>query len=100
MEDKINGLLFDVIDEVNEQLDDSRKITRSTETVLFGEGGTLDSLGLVNFIVETEQRIHETFGVSVALADERAMSQRSSPFRSIQSLADYIASLLKESAHA
>jgi len=43
----------------------------------------------------TEQEIEDAFGVAVTLADERALSMKASPFRSIQSLADYIALLIK-----
>jgi hypothetical protein len=39
--------------------------------------------------------VEDTFGAAVALADERALSMKASPFRSIQSLADYIGTLVK-----
>ena len=65
---------------------------------LYGQEGELDSLGLVNFIVAAEQEFDETFGVPVTLADERALSQRESPFRTIQSLAEYICVVARETA--
>ncbi len=64
------------------------------ETLLFGESGLLDSVGLVSLIVAVEQEIENDLGVSIVLADERAMSQKHSPFRSIGALADYAASLV------
>lgn len=63
---------------------------------LFGEGGLLDSVGLVTLVVAIEQTIEDEFGVPVMLADEHALSQRSSPFRSVASLAAYAASLVPE----
>ena len=57
---------------------------------LLGRGAVIDSLGLVALIVEIEQRLEERHGVVVTLADERAMSQRHSPFRTVGTLSDYL----------
>ncbi len=57
---------------------------------LFGPSGLLDSLGLVSVLVEIEQKIADRHGVAVSLMDDRAMSESSSPFRTIDSLADYV----------
>jgi acyl carrier protein len=59
-------------------------------TYLIGSGSLLDSLGLVNLIVDLEQRLADEYGISITLADERAMSQKHSPFRTVGSLAEYI----------
>ena len=62
------------------------------DTVLFGDGGILDSMGLVSLVIALEQEIEDKFGKSIGLADEKAMSQANSPYRSIESLAGYAAS--------
>lgn len=67
-------------------------------SILFGPGGVLDSLGLVELVLGVEEALHDRYGVLVTLADERAMSQRRSPFRSVQALADYAAGLVREAA--
>jgi acyl carrier protein len=66
------------------------------DTVLFGQDGLLDSLGLVSAILEIEERVRAAFGVSIVVADDRAMSQTRSPFRSVRALADYVTMLLQE----
>ncbi len=66
------------------------------ETRLLGRQGLLDSMGLVNLIVDVEQRLEEERDVILVLADERAMSQKRSPFRSVGSLADYVCQLTGE----
>jgi acyl carrier protein len=66
------------------------------DTRLFGGDSTLDSTALVSLIVEVEQQVNETYGIDIVIADDRAMSQAHSPFRTIGSLADYIETLLKE----
>jgi acyl carrier protein len=64
------------------------------ETRLFGRDGLLDSLGLVTLVVAVEQAIADEYGVSVSLADDRALSQRHSPYRTVGSLAEYCAGVL------
>jgi acyl carrier protein len=66
------------------------------ETSLFGRNGILDSLSLVSLIVGVEQGIEDELGVSVVLADEKAMSQKHSPYRTIGALAEYASGLIKE----
>ena len=60
-------------------------------TRLFGEAGLLDSMALVSLVIAVEQAIEEKYQVTIALADEKALSQRSSPYRTIGSLVAYAA---------
>jgi acyl carrier protein len=64
-------------------------------TRLFGRDAPLDSLGLVSVVMEIEERLEEEKGVRVTLADERAMSRRASPFRTLGSLVDYVEECLR-----
>ena len=95
-DEKIREAIYHAVDGMNEQLPKGRTLEKSPQTILFGKGGQLDSLGLVSFIVEVEQKIEEELGVSITLADERAMSQKSSPFLTLQTLSEYVSLLLKE----
>jgi acyl carrier protein len=92
----ILNLIYDAIDEVNQQLPPAQQLAKSADTVLFGKAAQLDSLGLVNLVVAIEQRLGDEFGVAVMLANEKAFSQKSSPFRTVGSLAEYVTVLLKE----
>jgi acyl carrier protein len=65
-------------------------------TPLFGRGSALDSLGLVTMVVDLEGRLADQYGISVSIVDERAMSERHSPFRSVGALGDYLVVLLDE----
>lgn len=93
---RITRSLFDVIDEFNQSVPPQRQLAKTADTPLYGKHGTLDSLALVNLIVATEQRIEEDFGTPISLADERAMSQEKSPFRTVETLVNYIALLLED----
>ena len=70
------------------------------KTVLIGEGGIIDSLNLVSLILDVEEYLEERMGLSVILADERAISRERSPFRTIEALADYVWELTEEDARA
>jgi acyl carrier protein len=96
--EKIQQLIFEVIDENNAQVPEDEQLEKSIDSVLYGESGKLNSLGLVNFIVSVEQKIGEQFDTTINLANEKAMSQRNSPFRRVETLVDYILQLLKENA--
>jgi D-alanine--poly(phosphoribitol) ligase subunit 2 len=92
-------IIFDAVAEINEQRPPDQRLTVSPDMVIFGKEGKLDSLGLVSLIVAVEQRIEDEYGVAVTLADERAVSASSSPFRTAASLADYVCKLLGDRAN-
>jgi acyl carrier protein len=65
------------------------------EAVLLGSDALVDSLGLVNIIIEIEQVLLDEHDVSVTLVDEKAMSQRNSPFRTVDTLSEYTTELVQ-----
>lgn len=83
------------LDELKEDLG-VPELEVSEETVLFGPTSALDSMGLVTFLLEVEHRAEEALGVPIRLMDDRAMSQSKSPFRSVETLVDYISKLVEE----
>ena len=70
--------------------------TVGEETAIIGSGAVVDSIGVVSLIVDIEQRLELEHQVSVTLASERAMSQRSSPFRTAGVLADHVLTAERE----
>jgi hypothetical protein len=67
------------------------------ETVrLLGQDAATDSIGLVRYLVAVEDRVNREFGTSIALMDERAMSQSKSPFRTLATLTDFLTGLVLE----
>ena len=96
MQKKIIDLIFDTIDKFNDEYSHEIQLEKSSHTALLGQGSKLDSLGLINLIVAVEQNVEDKFDITITLADERAMSQEISPFRTVGSLADYIEMILVE----
>jgi acyl carrier protein len=94
--DKIIEAIYDAMDEISAQSPDIPHLEKSTDTVLLGKTGALDSLGFVNLIVAAEQKIEEKFDLCITLVDEKAMSKKNSPFKTVGTLRAYISRLLEE----
>jgi acyl carrier protein len=75
---------------------DIEENTLNESTHLLGRQAVLDSMGLVTMIVNVEQQLQQDHAVSITIADERALSQKNSPFRTVRSLSDYIFLLIQE----
>lgn len=94
--DKYVELVISTLNEIGEDDDNESLMNVSNETELFGLNGALDSMGVVFLITELEEKISDQFDVDLTLADERAMSRKTSPFRSVKTLAKYIDLLISE----
>jgi acyl carrier protein len=70
------------------------------DTVIVGKDAVLDSVEVVALIVNIEQKLEIDHDVSVTLASDKAMSQRSSPFRTVGVLADHVIATLQEGGGA
>ena len=85
---KIIQSIMDAIDEINERYPEEKKLSKSVDTVLTGESGKLDSLGLVSFVVSVEERIQNDLGVNISLADE--IGNVDGPLRTTKTLVDHL----------
>jgi len=93
---KVDSIVIEAVIELNEELECETLENPTNKTKLLGGNGALNSLALVSLISDLEDRISEEFDKDIVLADEKAMSQRASPFRTVAALTDYIEKLLSE----
>lgn len=94
LETELTALIFDALKTVKSQSGASLTGEFSPEMRLYGYDSDIDSLGLVGLLIELEERVYERYGVAISLTDEQAMSQQHSPFRTVSTLADYLANLV------
>jgi acyl carrier protein len=80
-------IIEEVLNDYFETQDMNEKATK--DTALFGKDTILDSMGLVNVIIDIESRFLDE-DIEVSLTSESAMSRRNSPFRTVETLADFI----------
>ena len=94
--ENIVAAIYRAVDWINGELPPDRQLIKAPETRLLGSQSVLDSMQLVSLIVTIEREVEDAFGRALTLADERALSMKASPFRSIQSLADYIGCIITD----
>lgn len=67
---EVLDVIFECVAELNKQLLPAERLQPSLDAVLIGEGGTLDSLGLVTLIASIEQSLSEHLSIDLPLIDE------------------------------
>jgi acyl carrier protein len=96
---RVVSVTYSALSELNLQLPKSGRVEQSVSTVLFGEGGKLDSLALANFIVIVEVKLEAAFGCQFDLQDD-PFSSETGHFLTVQSLVDYISRLVQQRSYA
>lgn len=96
MKEEYVQLIIRAVNNISSLLNKEQLDIISESTKLFGSEGVLDSLNLVSLVVEIEQMVLDEHGVSIVLADDTAMSQKTSPFRNVLTLSRYIEKKISE----
>lgn len=89
----ITDIIINSLSEVLSETDEPQPIHSdelNESTYLLGRRSILDSLSLIKLIINIEQKLNEDYGFSVIIADERAMSREKSPFRTVETLVEYV----------
>lgn len=86
----IEALILESVQLLAEDFELNALKAPTADTALYGEGGALDSMALVNLIADIEDALSEKFEIEIALADEKAMSAKNSPYRNVRSLTDAV----------
>ena len=90
----IQEIIFDSLKNINEGLSESKKLEITIDTPLYGIHGTLDSMALVNLILEVEDTINVKFNTNILIVDERALAKENSPFKTVAAFVNYVAELV------
>lgn len=98
MKNEIQKIIVNAL--IMEDMENELSNEINQETKLFGDGGFLDSIGLVRLIVMVEDSIASIFNKQVVLANDKAFSMRSSPFSTVGSFVDFVESELAECDNA
>jgi hypothetical protein len=81
------SLVYEAIDAVNPQLPPARRLAKAPDTVIVGPSGSLDSLGIINFVLALEARAGEVLGAPVQLLDESTLIAENGSFRTVDTVA-------------
>ncbi|RTI64637.1 hypothetical protein [Campylobacter jejuni] len=95
MQEKIQKLIINSLKNLADELENEELKNPTQNTKIYGIEGLLDSLALVSLIADLEESLAAELDIEITLADEKTMSLRNSPFKDVQTLAQYIASQIK-----
>ncbi|MDB3882595.1 hypothetical protein N9299_04350 [Amylibacter sp.] len=87
---EIEQCVIESIAHINLQLPAEQKIELNFETTIVGPDSILDSLSLINLIVEIEERIELISGSRVSILDKGLMSEEFGSFQTIAELICWI----------
>jgi acyl carrier protein len=95
-QDAVIEIIYSALRNLNEELDEDKRVALAPDTRLFGPDASLDSLSLVSVIIDVETAVADELGRPVSLTDDTAMTQKISPFSNVKTLADYIVKQLAQ----
>jgi hypothetical protein len=97
--ERITCAVYESVDDLNGQLPRSQRLVKAPGTPILGPGATLDSLGLVNLIAATRQKVEEVFGARLTLADGDFLAAGTQRVSTLDGFIDYIESALDKRGH-
>ncbi len=83
-------VIFRAIDDANKLATPEAQLVKESSAVLLGEGGVLDSLGLITLIVAIEEKLQNDLNVQAIVLEEDALADPEGPYRTIETLANWI----------
>ena len=92
--EEITKIVINQVEQLNDTLPDNQKFTVNNDTILFGNGSSIDSLSLVSIIVDLEMLFSSDYNYDISLTNDKAMARETSPFTNINTLVDYIFELI------
>ena len=93
---EIRDIILEQIEEYNENLEEKIDTSKGDDAVLFGSGGVLESVDFVTLILDITQAVEDEYGKPVAVFNEKAMAHKTSPFRTVGTLTEYIKKVLED----
>ena len=86
----ISKIIFESIEEHNNISTSDLHLDKSLDSILHGKDSNLDSLGLINLLVDIESRIQENIDEKLIILDENLLFEYDGPYKSVKSLSEYI----------
>jgi acyl carrier protein len=93
--EELIDIIYQSLNRLNEQLPDGNQIQKSMDATLVGEGGGLDSLGLVNFVALVEEECANKYGTAISLTDPAP--QQDDRFANVGKFVDFLFQRLNNS---
>lgn len=95
MNEKVMTIILVAVESLNASLEDKLNTMEGANCALY-QNNNIDSISLVTLISLVEDAIEDEFDVQIIIADEKAMSQKNSPFLTVGTLTAYVTEQLTE----
>lgn len=92
----VEAAVLDAVRELNRMAPPDEKIGESLSTPLLEGSGRMDSLTVVNLIVETETAVEDRLGVRVSLGDAPTSDREGNPYATLGSFVQYVCELVDQ----
>jgi len=96
MKDKIIGIIVDTVHKIGLEESVPKLQEFNKDSVIIGSKDALDSISLVRFIWELEERIAKEFKVEIEILKSSPDRNLFSFLKNVPSLADYVGLLIRE----
>jgi acyl carrier protein len=88
--DKFTIIVTNSIAHINQQLPTDKQISSDLSTKITGPGSDLDSLSLINLVIEIEEKIAASMGRRIPILDKGIMSEEHGNINTLGELIDWI----------
>ncbi len=95
MKEKITKIILEAVEKINISLECKLNIMDGLKCDLY-QNNKIDSISLVTLISLVEDAIEDELDIQIIIADEKAISQKNSPFLTVDTLASYVTKQLME----
>ena len=88
--DKLLSIIENAFAELNELRAQDAQLVFSPDAPLYGVNSAIDSVDLVNFLLSVEEQLEDELDITFVIANEKALSLKNSPFKTMATLCDYL----------
>ena len=88
------GMMAKLLQDTLAEQSTDQIIQASPSSPLIGAEAVLTSMGLVSFVADVETTLAQSYSVELILVSEQALSRKNSPFRTVDTLVDYVLELV------
>jgi len=93
--DEMTQLVHEVIDDLNELLPADEALDKAPETVILGEGGKLDSMGIINLVVALDGKLAGKCGRDVSLTDDPEIFSKDGVLSTVDTMTAYLLEVVR-----
>jgi len=86
-------IISEVIEQINKDL--NVDILKNNNSDIIGGNSPLDSLGVISFLLELENKIEDTYDLEITLVNDSVLNEEQSPLSNIKSLKSHLNTLIK-----